>query len=483
MVQPARFGAPFLSADDFSPGDLFLGGIQGAWYDPSDNATMFQDAAGVTPVTAVEQPVGLILDKSGRGNHAFQSTAASRPVLRARYNLLTYSEDFGNAAVWNPNNFTLTTNATTAPDGTATADLLVPTTGATYHQLIQAMTSAVSGATYVASYYVKPNGYTKVTIVENQITGNYVTYDLSGAGTVVSTSGATGTVTALANGWYRITHTSNAGGTTFRPDLWVLPNSYVSGTPVFTWSGDGTSGVYAWGAQLLTAADATATGSAYQRIVDAATYATGGVFRPYLAFDGVDDRLDTASIDFTATNKMTTFLGLSRLGASNQCILELSTVWVSNNGTFSHQIDVSAASQYYFGSKGTLYGEVYSASSYTSPATNVLTGQSDIGTDVASLRINGSSAGTSALDQGTGNYGNYPMFIGRRGISTLPFLGRFYGLIVRGSASTNTEVSDTEQWLAGKTGLVFGSLFPLLLIGQLIFSSPANSGQILTLGL
>lgn len=43
---------------------LFASGAAGAWYDPSDLSTMYQDAAGTTPVTAVEQPVGLILDKS-----------------------------------------------------------------------------------------------------------------------------------------------------------------------------------------------------------------------------------------------------------------------------------------------------------------------------------------------------------------------------------------------------------------------------------
>ncbi len=48
----------------FDPSDLFASGEQGAWYDPSDFSTMFQDSAGTTPVTAVGQPVGLILDKS-----------------------------------------------------------------------------------------------------------------------------------------------------------------------------------------------------------------------------------------------------------------------------------------------------------------------------------------------------------------------------------------------------------------------------------
>ncbi len=48
----------------WSPLSLFALGEQGAWYDPSDLSTMFQDSAGTLPVTADGQPVGLILDKS-----------------------------------------------------------------------------------------------------------------------------------------------------------------------------------------------------------------------------------------------------------------------------------------------------------------------------------------------------------------------------------------------------------------------------------
>ena len=48
----------------FTPAQLFTGSTVGVWYDPSDTTTLFQDAAGTTPVTAVEQPVGLMLDKS-----------------------------------------------------------------------------------------------------------------------------------------------------------------------------------------------------------------------------------------------------------------------------------------------------------------------------------------------------------------------------------------------------------------------------------
>lgn len=61
---------------------LFANGEQGAAYDPNDLSSMWQDAAGTVPVTAAGQPVGRIIDKSGRGNHATQPTAASRPMLR-----------------------------------------------------------------------------------------------------------------------------------------------------------------------------------------------------------------------------------------------------------------------------------------------------------------------------------------------------------------------------------------------------------------
>jgi len=66
----------------FTPATLFASGEQGAWYDPSDLTTLYQDSAGTTPVTADGDPVGRMEDKSGNGNHATQATSASRPVYR-----------------------------------------------------------------------------------------------------------------------------------------------------------------------------------------------------------------------------------------------------------------------------------------------------------------------------------------------------------------------------------------------------------------
>lgn len=69
---------------------LFANNEQGFAFDFNDLSTMYQDAAGITPVTSVGQPVGKVLDKSGRGNHATQSTSAKRPILQQNATTGTY---------------------------------------------------------------------------------------------------------------------------------------------------------------------------------------------------------------------------------------------------------------------------------------------------------------------------------------------------------------------------------------------------------
>ena len=71
------------SGSAFNPASLFAGGELGLWHDPSDIATLYQDSAGTTPVTAVAQPVGKENDKSGRGNHALQATSAARSIYNS----------------------------------------------------------------------------------------------------------------------------------------------------------------------------------------------------------------------------------------------------------------------------------------------------------------------------------------------------------------------------------------------------------------
>jgi len=66
----------------WTPLQLFLAGEQGAWYDPSDLSTLFQDAAGTIPVAVDGDPDGLIVDSSGNGNGASQSVSSARPTYK-----------------------------------------------------------------------------------------------------------------------------------------------------------------------------------------------------------------------------------------------------------------------------------------------------------------------------------------------------------------------------------------------------------------
>ena len=78
----------------FIPSELFRGGlIDGAWFDPSDMSTLYQDAEGTTPVTAVGQPVGLVLDKS--------QGLQLGPELKAQYSIVTIGSPT-NLATYNP---------------------------------------------------------------------------------------------------------------------------------------------------------------------------------------------------------------------------------------------------------------------------------------------------------------------------------------------------------------------------------------------
>ena len=67
---------------NFDPLTLFAGGKQGVWYDPSDKSALFQDVAGTIPVTQDGDPVALMKDKSGNGNHATMGVSTARPTYR-----------------------------------------------------------------------------------------------------------------------------------------------------------------------------------------------------------------------------------------------------------------------------------------------------------------------------------------------------------------------------------------------------------------
>jgi hypothetical protein len=209
------------------------------------------------------------------------------------------------------------------------------------------------------------------------------------------------------------------------------------------------------------------TATDYQKVVSQYDVTEAGVSDVYyLAFDGVDDSLATASIDFSATDEMSLFAGVRKLSdAAVGLVVELSSSVASNNGSFALITDgFSVADGFEYYSRGTTLRRA-EKSSVTAPVTKVITGLSDISADSVALRLDGVDEGSSDLDQGTGNYGNYPLYIGRRNVNSLPFNGRIYSLIVRGLLTSGDDLTNAETYVAGETGFTAPSITGVPTIG------------------
>ena len=392
---------------------LFAASEPGAWYDPSDLSTLFQDTAGTTPVTAVEQAVALMLDKSGRGNHASQATSTKRPKYSRRVNLIPNS----NANIsWEaaPTSF----RYVLAPNGLIEA--VVPT-----------HTAAGSDRWY---FSIPANTYPNGTVLQYSYHTN-ASYGSGGLPSAYFPIGLSlGSVTSVVstNGFVRwfvtVTVTDTASTQVLR--------NYISPTP-------NVESAAVWGHDLRPATDAHLP---YQRVNTATDYdADPAKFPAYLRFDGVDDALQTGNIDFTGTDKMTVWAGVTKLSdAATGMLAELSTGLV---GSFYVAAPQGAAATYNVRAGGTTLIAATSPANYAAPITSVLTGIDNISGDSVILRINGSQVAATALDQGTGNYGNYPLYIGARAGTSLFFNGRLYQLIVRGAQSSLSQIEAAELYI------------------------------------
>ena len=249
----------------------------GCWLDASDLSTMYQDAAGTIPVTAMEQPVGKWLDKSGNGNHATQSITASRPVVSARKNLLVKTEDFADAA-WTKNAVTVVADAIISPAGTISADAIKDTVTLGRHRL-QTSVSIINGVQYTVSVYARYEGVRYLVLNGNAAFNALCTFDIMN-GAVSSTTTGTGRIENIGGGWFRCSVTGTATATANSP-LFIGFNNYPLDSD---YTGTGATCGYIWGAQLEYGPAATR----YQRVNTATDYDTAG-FPAYLKFDGVDD--------------------------------------------------------------------------------------------------------------------------------------------------------------------------------------------------
>jgi hypothetical protein len=384
-----RFGSGYI------PASLFANAEPGVWYDPSDLTTLFQNSTGSTPVTAPGQPVGLMLDKS--------QGATLGPEL------VTNGTFDGSTTGW------------TLAGGTAT--VTASESGMTVNASATAFV-AQSFATVIGSFYrysaqitAHSGGvFTGIRKADNSTASVNAVNLRQGIADGVGTS--TGFFVATATTTFIVVQ-ANTGGSITADNI---------------------------SAKLLPGNHATQSTSASRP-----TYQVDSTGRAYLSFDGVDDGMVTPTIT-PGTDKVQVFAGVRKLSdATIGVIAETSTN--SATGSFFLAGPRNAGQAVYgFASTGTV-GASATSGVFTAPITSVVTGIGDISGDVATLRVNGVQRATVTTDQGVTNYLAYPLYIGRRGGTTLPFSGNIYSLIVRfGANLTAEQIGATEAWSNAKTG-------------------------------
>ena len=217
-------------------------------------------------------------------------------IEESRTNLLTYSSQFDDAA-WTKGGVSATANAIVSPDGTLNAERLVEDTSTGDHRIYQ-QTSFTSGTAYAFTVYAKAAGRNLLQLFNSGSIALNVTFDLS-SGTITNTSSGTGAITSVGNGWYRCSVSATASATAVANNQIRL----VSTGTTTSYTGDGWSGVYLWGAQVEAGAFATSyiptVASQVTRAADAASM-TGTNFSSW--YNAGEGTLYAEAVSFGASS-------------------------------------------------------------------------------------------------------------------------------------------------------------------------------------
>jgi hypothetical protein len=252
-------------------------------YIPTTTAAVYGPRYDFDPSTVPATPRGLLIEES-------------------RANLLTYSDQFNDAS-WTKSNSTITANATTAPDGTTTADKLVEDTAASVaHYTSKTVSVTVAAHTYSVYAKAGERNWIRLLAFQSSLSGVEAYFNLS-TGTIGTVgASATAIITNVGNGWYRCSMTyTPVSAATCTHYVYVTTANNVS-----SYTGDGVSGVYIWGAQLEAGSFATSyiptTTASVTRAADVAQL-TGSALTVAGANTGTAIVQTTAWLDATSATR------------------------------------------------------------------------------------------------------------------------------------------------------------------------------------
>jgi len=180
----------------------------------------------------------------------------------ATTNLLTYSEDFGNA-IWTKAAVTVSGDFTYAPDGTKSADKLIETATTAGHVISTTSGITVSGSKkYSYSVYAKAKEKQHLQLIVTGVglgVNDYANFDLQNGLIGDIGVGIDAVITPVGNGWYRCSISFiPVSGTIATLYMWLINASNSARAP--STAGNGYDGLFIWGAQFE---DASASPSSY----------------------------------------------------------------------------------------------------------------------------------------------------------------------------------------------------------------------------
>jgi hypothetical protein len=196
------------------------------------------------------------------GHHVYNGSAwVNEGVLaesESRVNLDDYS-DFSGA--YTETRTTLTANQAVSPDGTENASEITENTATGSHYIVRNMTITAS-LDYTISVYVKQGSGSRSAILRtnNEGADDYVVFDFATESITETGNGVSNeTSQDVGNGWYRIAFTYTQSADASSGVIIALSNSATPSTHLPSYTGDGTSSLFVYGAQL----EAGSTPSSY----------------------------------------------------------------------------------------------------------------------------------------------------------------------------------------------------------------------------